>query len=47
MGLACGFRGLVHCQDGKHGGTWAAVVPEKERKVLLLDLQAAGEEGHF
>ena len=37
------FRDLVHYHHGgKHGGTQADMVLEKELRVVHLDLQAAG-----
>jgi hypothetical protein len=41
LGLAYSFRGSVHCHPGrKHGSLQADIVPEKELRVLDLDLKA-------
>lgn len=40
VGLDYSFRGVVHCHHGgKHGGTQAGVVLEKELRILHLDVQ--------
>lgn len=45
LGLAGWFRGLVHYScGGKHGGTQADLVLEKELRVLHTYQQAAGKE---
>lgn len=41
LGVAFSFRGLVHyCHGGKHGDIQVDTVPEKELRVLDLDLKA-------
>lgn len=45
LGLAYGFRGLVHCgHGGKHGNTLADTVWERHLRALHSDTQAAGSE---
>ena len=51
LGIACGFRGLIHYHhgrkhDGKLAGTQANMVLKKKLGVLHLDLQTAERERH-
>lgn len=45
MGAGLQFRALAHyCHGGKHGGTQADEMLEKEHRVLHPDPQAMGRE---